>query len=65
MSLRICTNTFSFAAPQFAVDLPEPICLAGLINHRGTLYFSNGSDPDSVSERTHMTLKKSTDSGNR
>jgi hypothetical protein len=62
MSLRMCTNTASSAAPQFAVDLPEPICSAGLINHRGTLYFSN---PDSVSERTHMTLKKSTDSGNR
>ena len=51
----------TFGAPQFAEDLQEPHCSAGLINHGGTLYFSN---PDSVSGRTHMTLKKSTDSGN-
>jgi sialidase-1 len=53
----------TFGAPQFAEDLPEPICSAGLISHGavGTLYFSN---PDSASARSHMTLKKSTDSGN-
>ena len=50
----------TFGAPQFAEDLPEPICSAGLANHGGTLFFSN---PDSTSERTHMTLKSSTDSG--
>ena len=51
----------TFGAPQFADDLQEPICSAGLISNGGTLYFSN---PDSASSRTHMTLKKSTDSGN-
>ena len=50
----------TFNAPQFAEDLPEPICSAGIINHAGTLFFSN---PDSETERTHMTIKKSTDSG--
>ena len=48
------------SAPRFAEDLPEPICSAGLANHHGTLFFSN---PDSSSERTHMTLKASSDSG--
>eukprot|EP01047_Picozoa_sp_COSAG01_P070437 COSAG01_NODE_10673_length_2107_cov_28.150398_2_plen_562_part_00 len=47
----------TFSSPRFAEDLPEPICSAGLINHRGTLFFSN---PDSSSERTLMTLKAST-----
>ena len=50
----------TFGPPRFAEDLPEPICSAGLANHHGTLFFSN---PDSSSERTHMTLKASSDSG--
>ena len=57
----------TFSAPKFAADLPEPICSAGLINHGGDLYFSNpdesGPSPRVRTGRTHMTVKKSVDSG--
>lgn len=46
--------------PQFASDLQEPTVSAGMININGTLYFSN---PNSQTDRTHMTIKKSVDSG--
>jgi len=50
----------TFGAPRFNADLPEPVVSAGLITVGGTLYFSN---PNTNKGRTHMTLKRSTDSG--
>jgi len=47
----------TFEAYTFSEDLIEPVCSAGLINFRGTLFFSN---PATNSSRTHMTLKSST-----
>ena len=44
---------------EYVPDLVEPTCSAGLINVRGTLYFSN---PNSKTKRVAMTLKKSSDS---
>lgn len=45
---------------MFSEELIEPTCMAGLINADGVLYFSN---PDSTTSRTHMTVKRSVDSG--
>ena len=45
---------------RFDADLIEPVCMAGLINFHGDLYFSN---PATTHGRDHMTLKKSTDQG--
>ena len=50
----------TFGAYQFSKDLIEPVCMAGLINFHGVLYFSN---PATTKGRNHMTLKKSLDQG--
>ena len=56
----LCAGGRSFGPYHFDEELIEPTCMAGLINFGGTLYFSN---PAQAKSRTHMTLKKSTDSG--
>ena len=45
---------------RFSPDLIEPVCMAGLINFHGVLFFSN---PATTHGRDHMTLKKSLDNG--
>jgi len=57
---NLCAGGRSFGPYHFDEELIEPTCMAGLINFGGTLYFSN---PAEEKGRTHMTLKKSTDSG--
>eukprot|EP00050_Salpingoeca_kvevrii_P015933 m.51263 g.51263 ORF g.51263 m.51263 type:complete len:175 (+) comp6597_c0_seq2:722-1246(+) len=50
----------TWSSVYWAPELIEPVCSAGLINHAGSLYFSN---PHSTHTRANMTVMVSHDDG--